>query len=430
MSELWTQGLLPPRFAPLHGDTETDVLIIGGGMAGILCALRLQELGVRYLLVEGKRIGGGITKGTTAVLSAQHGAIYQDLIDKKGPERARQYLEANLQAVERFRELSRSIDCDFENASSIVYSLSNRRRMEREAKAVRSLGFRARFLDEAPLPHAVAGAVEFPRMAQFHPLKFLYGIARSLNIRENTFVQKIQGHTAITNHGLIRARRIIVATHFPFINRHGLYFMKLYQRRSFVIALENAPRLTATLEDAQTGGIYLRSWGDLLLVGGGDIRTGKKGGGFAVPRAFARKYFPEAREVCAWGNQDCISLDNVPYMGRYSLGFPHVLTATGFNEWGMTTSMVASQLLADLALDRPNPLKKLYAPGRSMLTGQFFANLGENLLNFVNPTPRRCPHMGCALRWNPAEHSWDCPCHGSRFSSDGALIDNPAMKNL
>lgn len=430
MSELWTWGLTPPRFSSLQGDAQTDVLIIGGGMAGVLCALRLQELGVRYLLVEGRRIGGGITGGTTAVLSAQHGAIYQDLMDKKGPERAGQYLQANLQAVERFRELSQGIDCDFEDAPSIVYSMTDRRRMEREAKAVRALGFRARFLDEVPLPHAVAGAVEFPHMAQFHPLKFLYAVARDLNIREKTFVRKLQGHTAITNRGTIQAEKIIVATHFPFVNRHGLYFMKLYQRRSFVIALKNAPKLTSTLEDDAVGGIYLRSWGDYLLVGGGDHRTGKRGGGFEVPRAFARKYFPEAQEVCAWGNQDCMSLDDVPYIGRYSPGFPHVFTATGFNAWGMTSSMVAAELLADLALGRKNELKKLYSPSRSMLTGQLAANIGETLADYVNPTRHRCPHLGCALRWNPAEHSWDCPCHGSRFTEDGKLIDNPAMRDL
>ena len=430
MSELWTKELLPPRFPPLHGDTETDILVIGGGMAGILCARRLQELGARYLLVEGGRIGRGITKGTTAVISAQHGAMYYDLAKRRGMERARQYLQANLDAVERFRGISREIPCDFEDAPSIVYSMTDRKRMEREAETVRELGFRARFLDEVPLPHGVAGAVEFPRMAQFHPLKFLYGIARSLNIREKTFVQKIHGHTAVTNRGSIRARRIIIATHFPFINRHGFYYMKLYQRRSFVIALENAPNIGCTLEDDAAGGIYLRNWGDLLLVGGGDHRTGKKGGGFAVPRAFAKKYYPGAREVCAWANQDCMSLDEVPYIGRYSLGFPHVFTATGFNAWGMTTSMVAADLLADLVLGRKNELKALYTPTRSMLTGQLFANLGETFVDYLIPTTRRCPHLGCALRWNSAEHSWDCPCHGSRFEENGKRIDNPAMHDL
>ncbi len=430
MDTLWPKGLKKPKFPGLSGDCSTDILVIGGGMAGVLCALELERQGADYLLVEGDSLGGGITKGTTAVLTAQHGAIYQGLIARRGPELARQYLQANLEAVEEYRALSREIPCDFEEAPSIVYSLRDRKQMEEEAAAVRSLGFPAQLLDEVPLPHGVAGAVCFPGMAQFHPLKFLYGIARGRNIREHTFVKKLRGHKAITNRGVIQAKKIIIATHFPFINRHGLYPAKLYQRRSFVIALENAPLPEATLTDAQVGGIFMRRWGDLLLLGGGDVRTGGKKGGFEVPRAFWQKYYPQARELCTWGNQDCISLDELPYIGRYSRLTPRLFTATGFNAWGMTSSMVAAKLLTDLALGRKNALGKLYSPGRAMAAGPLLSNLGHTAVNFLNPLPRRCPHLGCALHWNPAEHSWDCPCHGSRFASDGHVIDHPAMKGI
>lgn len=429
MEFLWTKDVTPPDFSPLDGDRSTDVLIIGGGMAGILCALKLREAGVRCLLAEAQKIGGGITKGTTAVLTAQHDTLYQDMANRHGREKAGLYLHANLQAVEQFRRLAACIPCEFEERPSVMYSLHDRVLMERETEVVRSLGLSAEFTAQTPMPFPVAGAVRFPGMAQFHPLKFLYGAARGLNICENTFVSKLDGTTAFTDHGTIRARKVIVATHFPFLNSHGLYFAKLYQKRSYVIALENAPDLGCTIEDAAENGVYLRNYQNLLILGGGDHRTGQEGGGFEAPRAFADLYFPKAREKYAWANQDCVSLDGIPYIGPYSAALPDVYVTSGFNLWGMTSSMVASELLTDMVLGRENRFTPAFAPDRSILTGQLFANVGTTLLNLMTPSAKRCPHLGCALKWNRAEHSWDCPCHGSRFDAHGRLIDNPAMRD-
>ncbi len=429
MDFLWTKKLSPPHFDTLDGDKETEVLIIGGGMAGVLCALKLQEAGVDYMLVEGNRIGDGITKGTTAVLTAQHDTLYQDFIKKLGSEHAKHYLHANLQAVERFRTLATHIPCDFEEKPSVMYSLHDKALMEREAAAVQLLGFDARFTTKTPMPFTVAGAVRYPGMAQFHPLKFLYGAAKGLRIFEHTFVQKLCGTTALTEHGRIQAKKVIISTHYPFINSHGLYFAKLYQQRSYVIALENTADLGCTIEDVAENGVYLRNYHGLLLIGGGDHRTGKQGEAFAAPRAFAQQYFPQGKEKYAWANQDCVSLDGAPYIGAYSAGLPNVYVASGFNLWGMTSSMVAAEILTDLVLGRSNVFAPAFAPDRSILTGQLFANMGTTLLDFVTPTRKRCSHMGCALKWNPLEHSWDCPCHGSRFDVHGQLLDNPAMKD-
>lgn len=429
MEFLWTKEVEPLRFPALKGDKSTDVLVIGGGMAGILCAAHLRDAGVDYILVEGKHIGGGITKGTTAVLTAQHDILYQDMIKKFGKEKAKCYLNANLRAVERFRSYSEHISCHFEERPSVMFARSDRELMEREAAAVQSLGFPAEFITDTAMPFAVAGAVRFPGMAQFHPLEFLYGMADGLNIYENTFVQKLCGTTAITEYGHIRAEKVIVTTHFPFINRHGLYFMKLYQQRSFVIALENAPDLACTIEDVAENGIYLRNYNGLLLVGGGDHRTGKKGGSFEAVRAFARQNFPNAKERYAWSNQDCVSLDGVPYIGPYSASLPDVYTATGFNLWGMTTSMATAEILTDMVLGRKNEMASAFDTGRSMLTGQLFANMGTTLADFVIPTGKRCSHMGCALKWNSRERTWDCPCHGSRFNAQGELAVGPAMRD-
>lgn len=429
MEYLWTKDVEIPEFQPLKGNLTTDVLIIGGGMAGILCARMLHDAKVNYALVEADRIGSGMTRGTTAVLTAQHDTLYADLIDKHGEAHARQHLEANLHALANFRALAHDISCDLEDAPSIMYSLDNRAQMEREVRAVNSLGFPAELTSRVPLPFGVAGAVVFPGMAQFHPLKFLAGLVKDLHIHEHTFVRRLEGTVAYTDTSEIRAKRVIVATHFPFVNRHGLYFMKLYQKRSFVIALRNAPQLNCTIMDVAENGMYLRNYEDLLLVGGGDRRTGKQSGGIEVVRAFARRLFPQASEVLAWANQDCISLDGVPYIGSYSPAMPDVYVATGFNEWGMTSSMVAAEILTDMVRGQENRYADAFAPNRSMLTAQLFANMGATLLDFAIPTVKRCSHLGCALRWNPAEHSWDCPCHGSRFSEHGRLLNNPAMRD-
>jgi glycine/D-amino acid oxidase-like deaminating enzyme len=431
MDYLWEKDIEKPSYPALSGDTATEALVIGGGMAGVLIAKALHERGVACLLAEAKSIGSGVTRGTTAVLSAQHDTLYQDMVKRFSAASAKKYLDANLRAVEEFRALSQRIDCDFEKRPSYMYTFTDKdaEELEREAKVVRALGFKAVFTKSTPLPFAVKGAVIYPDMAQFHPLKFLYGAAKGLNIVENTLVCNVDNGVAYTAHGKIRARHIVMATHFPFIDRRGLYFMKLYQKRSFVIALENAPNLGATYVDTAESGIYLRNYKDLLILGGGDHRTGKKGGGFAAVRAFARRVFPDAREKYAWAAQDCMSLDGAPYIGAYSPAVPDLYVATGFNEWGMTSSLVASNILADMITGRKNKYAEAFEPRRTMLRAQLFANLGATLADFVIPTVKRCPHLGCALRWNKAEHTWDCPCHGSRFTEKGELINDPATRD-
>lgn len=430
MDFLWNKINGKPDFPELSGDIKTDVLIIGGGMAGVLCAKFLETTGADYVLAEAKTIGNGITKGTTAVLTAQHDTLYQDIIKKYGFNKAKQYLNANLRAVESFKRLSEEIDCDLEIKPSIMFSLNDKTLMQNEVNVVRSLGLNAELISDTSLPIPIAGAVKYPDMAQFHPLKFLYAAAGGLNIFENTFVRKLKDNVAFTDKGNIYAKKVIIATHFPFINTHGLYSMKLYQHRSYVIAYENAPDLGCTIEDAADNGIYLRNYKNLLIIGGGDHRTGKTGGGYETVRSFARKYFPTAKETLRWSNQDCVTLDGIPYIGRYSKLLPDVYVATGFGLWGMTTSMAAARILCDMVQGKENENAAVFSPGRSVLHAQLFKNIGESAVNFIIPTARRCSHLGCALKWNPTEHSWDCPCHGSRFGENGGLINNPAMKDI
>lgn len=423
---VWSREVRLPGFEKLHGTVRTDVLIIGGGLCGVLCAYFLKLAGVDYLLVEADTIGSGVTKNTTAKITSQHRLIYDRLLRTKGREAAAAYLWANEKAIAEYRRLAAQIDCDFEDRDSFVYTLSDVAKIEAEVTAVNALGIPAEFTEHVPLPPDVRGAIRFPHQAQFHPLKFLAGIAAGLNIHEHTFIRDLAPHRAWSDDAEISADKIIVTTHFPFLNKHGSYFLKLYQERSYVIALEHAADIGGMYVDEAAEGMSFRNYGELLLVGGGGHRTGKRGGGYGELREFAAACYPNAAERYHWAAQDCMSLDGIPYIGRYCARTPELFVASGFQKWGMTGSMAAARLLCDQVLGIQNEWSGVFSPSRSMITPQLLVNGWEAAKNLLTPTTKRCPHLGCALKWNAAEHTWDCPCHGSRFEEDGTLIDNPA----
>jgi len=430
MQSLWQATSALPAFPQLKGDKTTDVLILGGGLCGILCSYFLKQNGVDHILIERDRICGGTTGNTTAKITSQHGLLYHTILQKFGAEKARLYLSANEEALTQYKQLCKSIPCDFEEKSSYVYSIGTPALLEQEMAALQTLGYPAKLVKDLPLPFPTDGAVCFPAQGQFHPLRFVAGIAAGLPIYEQTPALEIHDHTVKTPNGTITAKKIIVATHFPIFNSHGMYFMKLYQQRSYVIAYENAAQVDGMYVDASDSGYSLRNAGTLLLIGGNTHRTGKTSEGWRPVENFAKRYYPHAVERFRWAAQDCISLDGIPYIGTYSPATPDWYTATGFNKWGMTGSMVAAQLLTDAMLGRENPYAPLFQPSRTMLQPQLAANLWESTLHLLKPTAPRCPHMGCALKWNPQEHSWDCPCHGSRFGEDGKLLESPAKKKL
>ena len=425
MKSIWNDAKRH-NFDTLKGDTKTEVLIIGGGLCGILCAYMLKEAGVDCILVEADKICAGITNGTTAKITFQHGFIYDKITKKYGVEKARLYYESQKNAFDKLVKLTSNEDCDLEVCDSFVYSLKNREIIEREVEALNRIGCDAQFCTATELPFDVAGAVKIENQAHFQPLKFAYSIAKELKIYENTKVLELKPNMAITNRGRIFAKKIIVATHFPFINKHGSYFIKMYQHRSYVLALENTVELKGMYVDEGKKGLSFRTYKDLLLLGGGSHRTASKGGCWAELEEFAKKYYPKSREVGRWATQDCMTLDSIPYIGQYSKSTPNLYVATGFNKWGMTSSMVSAMILSDLVCGRKSQYEDLYSPSRSMLHPQLAVNMFESAKGLLTLTAPRCPHLGCALKYNKNEHSWDCPCHGSRFDEDGKLINNPA----
>jgi len=427
---IWEKSISLSSFPALTHDLKTDVLIIGGGMAGLLCTFMLCREGIDCALVESNTICSGTTAGTTAKLTSLHGLIYHKLIRRFGVERARMYYDANQSAIESYKRASDGLDVGFEEKDAFVYSLDAPEKLEQEMRALRQLNISAELVERVPLPFTTFGAVRFPNQAQFNPLKFAAAISCGMPIYERTPVRELGRHFAVTDHGRISAKSIIIATHFPILNKHGSYFMKLYQSRSYVLALKNAPQFDGMYVDESGFGFSFRNFGNLLLFGNGGHRTGKKCGGWGPLEAFARKHWRGSEVEARWAAQDCMSLDDVPYIGPYSRRARGLYVATGFNKWGMTSSMVAAKLLTDGVCGRYNALEQLFTPSRSVLHPQLLVNMCEAVKDVLTPAKKRCPHMGCALKWNPNEHTWDCPCHGSRFTKTGNLINGPATGGL
>ena len=430
MDSLWIKDIKKPYFKALDGNKTTDVVIVGGGIAGILLADKLEKLNIDYILLEAKQICSGVTQNTTAKITLGHGFIYNELINKLGFNTAKLYLEAQTKALNEYSFLCKKIECDFEPKDSYVYSMNNQKEIKDEADALNRLGIKAELSRPDELPFNVAGAVKIKGQAQFNPLKFTFSLAEKLNIYEDTKVLEFTPYSVVTNKGKISCKKIVIATHFPIINKHGGYFIKMYQHRSYVIALKNAQTINGMYVDSHINGLSFRSYKDLLLLGGGSHRTGKNGGNWNELEKFARKYYPNSEIVYRWATQDCMTLDNMPYIGIYSGNTPDMYVATGFNKWGMTSAMASSMILSDLISGKSNKYEKIFSPQRSIFRPQLAINTFETLIGLIKPTAPRCPHLGCALKYNPAEHSWDCSCHGSRFDEKGNLIDNPATDDM
>lgn len=430
MQSIWRKNSDFPKFPALNGDRKVDVLVIGGGIAGILTAYFLKQHQVSCLLAEGKTLCSGTTQNTTAKITAQHGLIYQKLARMGGIELVQEYAASQQHAVEQFATLCQAFPCDFEWKDNYIYSRNKPGILEEELSVLNRAGVPAEFVGEVALPFSTVGAVRFSKQAQYHPLRLLEQLVKHCDVVEHTFVRDVSGNKAFTNHGTITADHIVVATHFPFLNWRGLYPLKLYQSRSYVLALEHVTLPDGMYLDESTDGFSLRTYKNLLLFGGNTHRTGVCCSGWEELRTKAKVYYPDAEEVCSWAAQDCMSLDGLPYIGQYSGSTAKLYVATGFHKWGMTGAMTAAQVLTDEILGRQNRFAGLFRPSRNILHPQLFRNLTSTIANFARFKQKRCTHLGCALRWNAAEHSWDCPCHGSRFDAEGAVLENPATKPL
>lgn len=476
MKSVWSESCKFRKREALNKDIKTDVLVIGAGIAGILTAYMLKQKGRDVVLIDAAEIASGNTKNTTAKITSQHDLIYSKLITEFGEEKARQYAKANELAIKKYKEIieDKRIECDFEEKPAYVYSLNEVDVLKEEAKVAKNLGIDAEFVQEVNLPFKIKGAVKFNNQAQFNPLKFLKGISNELVIYENTRALEIKENLVVTSGGNITANNIVVATHYPIMNAPGYYFMKMHQERSYVLALENTSEIDGMYIDLNKEGYSFRTYNNLLLLGGISHRTGEneEGGSYDELRKVAKRLYPKAKEKYYWSAQDCMTIDGIPYIGRYSSETPNIYVATGFNKWGMTSSMVSAMIISDMILEKENDFSEIFSPRRfdlSLSINNIANDLIETAKNFIAQkvyipsseiehiknghggiieyngekvgvyknkegkeffVSTKCTHLGCQLSWNSDELTWDCPCHGSRFDYKGRLIGSPATKDL
>lgn len=476
MKSVWSESCKFRKREALNKDIKTDVLVIGAGIAGILTAYMLKQKGREVVVIDAAEIASGNTKNTTAKITSQHDLIYSKLIAEFGEEKARQYAKANELAIKKYKEIieDKRIECDFEEKPAYVYSLNEIDVLKEEVEAAKNLGIDAEFVDEANLPFKINGAVKFNNQAQFNPLKFLKGISNELIIYENTRALEIKENLVVTSGGNITANNIVVATHYPIMNAPGYYFMKMHQERSYVLALENTSEIDGMYIDLNKEGYSFRTYNNLLLLGGISHRTGEneEGGSYDKLRKVAKNLYPKAKEKYYWSAQDCMTIDGIPYIGRYSSETSNIYVATGFNKWGMTSSMVSAMIISDMILEKENDFSEIFSPRRfdlSLSINNIANDLIETAKNFIAQkvsipsseiehiknghggiieyngekvgvyknkegkeffVSTKCTHLGCQLSWNADELTWDCPCHGSRFDYKGRLIGSPATKDL
>ena len=486
---LWLETAERAQQPQLQGDLTVDVAVIGAGITGVTTALLLKQAGAGVALLEGRRLGHSVTGYTTAKISSLHGLTYAGLASKLGDDVARAYGEANEAGLARIASFvdELEIDCDFRRRANLTYTESRDRLedVEQEVTVAARLGLPASFTDTTDLPFPIAGAVRFAAQAEFHPLKYLFALAELVpgegsHLFEQTWVTGVDEGSpcrVATAHGTVVAGNVVLATHIPFLDR-GLFFARLHPERSYLLAAraDGEPlrdMYLSTESPAHSFRSQPAQGGELLLVGGESHRTGQGSEAERYRRLerYARERFPVTSVDYRWATQDQMPADGVPYVGTVTPLSRRVHVATGFKKWGMTNGTAAAMILTDSILGRHNPWAETFDSNRLNLVASapslvrhsagdafhFFADrvtrradpeglepgegrvVGSGLAQravyrdeagLLHSLSARCTHLGCIVNFNDAERTWDCPCHGSRFDTDGRVIEGPAVQPL
>jgi glycine/D-amino acid oxidase-like deaminating enzyme/nitrite reductase/ring-hydroxylating ferredoxin subunit len=490
----WIETAERTAYPALDREIHVDVAVLGGGMAGLMTALFLTREGASVAVLEAERVAEGVTAYTTAKVSALHGTQYQSVESSFGADGARVYGESNQAAIERIEGVigELGIDCDWRRKPAYTYAEDEegREQVEREAQAAARAGLPASYTTETDLPWPVTGAVRVENQAEFHPRKFLLPVAAAIpggqsHVFEHTKAVGVKdgdpARVETESGQTVVARNVVVATHFPFLDRAG-FFARMHPERSYGLGLYargQAPQgmYLSTESPSHTVRSHPTPRGELIIAGGESHKVGQSVEDTAerVARleAWARRRFDVETIEYRWSTQDNMPVDGVPYIGKLMPGSKSIWVATGFRKWGLTNAVVAAEILTDLIAGRPNPWASTFdsnrfkpgaaatefvkenanvgwrfmrdkltggdvdsvddlAPGEGGLVGRGPGKTAayrdeDGNLHELSPT---CTHMGCTVKWNTAERSWDCPCHGSRFHWDGSVLQGPALDGL
>lgn len=482
----------PSLVSATFDGVSVDVAIVGAGMAGITTAFLLKRAGKTVALLEAKEIGTGVSGHTTAKVTSLHQLIYANLIKDIGEQKAKLYAQSNQAAVEQVAALvqEEQIDCDFSRQSAYTFAETeeNLSQVKDEVEAAVQLGLPASFVATASLPFPIAGAVQFTNQAQFHPRKYLAHLAKLIPgdgsyVFENTRVQQVEEGDPcqiISQQGVVHAKDVVITTNVPILDQ-GLFFAKSYPKRSYIIGTRITPEQAPDGMFIGTGEGYrsIRTTpynGDLLLlIGGEGHKVGSRSDTeecYQNLEAYARDRFGVQSIDYHWSTQDMVSFDKIPYIGKLTPFNNHIYVATGFSLWGMSNSTMAGMLLSDLLTGNENPWAELYDSTRATpfvkptsikenmdvgihWVGDRLKGLQDNSFDEVaagegklltiggkkvgayrddagelHAVSATCTHLGCIVNWNSAEKSWDCPCHGGRFSCEGEVLHGPPVKDL
>ncbi|HLO10766.1 MAG TPA: FAD-dependent oxidoreductase [Pseudoneobacillus sp.] len=484
-----------PTFPQLDKDLMVDVAIVGAGITGITAAHILSQNNVKVALIEAGRILTGTTGHTTAKITAQHGLIYDELINHFGMEKARKYYDASSQALNFIKNKvnESNLDCDFLEQDALIYATTDEyaEKIQNELRAYEKLKINGGPIDRIPFDIDIKNGIKMMNQAQFHPTKYLTHLVKNINsdlvqLFENTTAMDIENAdgdkpVVVTKEGKrISCSFVIVASHYPFFDGLGFYFTRVYQERSYIIGIKSETRYPGGMyisADDPTRSLRFTPYNgeDLILIGGENHKTGQGIDTFKHHEAlkqFADKVFPSNEILYRWSAQDLITLDKVPYIGPITENKQRILIATGYRKWGMTNGTAAAMMLSDFILGKQNSYLELFAPSRFQadpsikefvsINADVAKHLIKGKLEFVPRDPHllsndegsivtvngqraggyrdengelhlvdtTCTHLGCECEWNHAEKTWDCPCHGSRFSYTGEVMNGPALKPL
>lgn len=459
MNSYWNEEWETRKYPKLNQNISADVAIIGGGLTGIQTAYNLANRGLKVVVLEKDKLCCGTSGGSTGKITSQHGLIYKYLKDLNGREYAKKYYDANEEAKENIIKIinKENIDCDLERKNAYVFTESEKevQSIKQEIEYTKKLGIKSEFASKIDIPIDIYGAIKFENQAQFDPVKYVYGLSKSIiknggEIYENSkVIETIQDdgkYNIITKEGMVKAEHLVITTRYPIIRFPGYYFIKMYQSTSYAVLVDTNTELNfdGYYINQETPTLSFRTVKsgnkNLLLAVGYDYKTGTEivGNPFEYLKARIQKMYPEAKVLKTWTSEDCISLDKIPYIGDFSDIMDNCYVATGFNKWGITSSNIAAKIITDKILGNENKYADIFESSRLGIIKNkdevmnMLKEAGEGIIIERikgKPTPT-CTHLGCKLSWNPLEEIWECSCHGSKFSKRGFVIEGPAVNDL